>query len=159
MCASVLLTSVSNTHRDMTYPSSVTDRLICDTGKRRACRARALFFRLLFCATHRRRGGMHEWGMGICEFYDDKTPSIRYIFFFPERTRIARATTREVTVIGCVRSLCPSYVHEMPLYTSMYDDTHVCPLLVRSFYAGTDRVARAFAAEMEMEFRLDFMRQ
>lgn len=67
MCASVLLTSVSNIRRDTTYPSSVTDRLICDTGKRRerAARARAFFFRLLFCATHRRRGGMHERGMGM----------------------------------------------------------------------------------------------
>jgi len=86
------------------------------------------------------------------EFRDDKTPSIRYVFFYHAR---GIDDARSYGYRFCPISV--RYVREMSLYTRV--DVHTCVLLNAIVLCGTNRVARAFAAEMEMEFRLDFMRQ
>lgn len=126
--ASGLLTSVSNIRRDTAYIPR--DGLADLENGDRAAR---LFPVYLFRAIS--RTGTRCTNGDATNFAMIKTPSIRYVFFFLSIAHVgdSRATTREVTVIGFVRSLvrvtctkcCCTHV-----------DVHTCVLLTRSFYAG-----------------------
>lgn len=85
-----------------------------------------------------------------------KCRPIRYVFSSTHADR-ASDDARSYGYRLCSISLSELRARNAAVHVDVY--THVCPFLVRSFYAGTDRVVRAFAAEMEMEFHLDFMRQ
>jgi len=148
----LLLTSGSNIRCDTTYSVRQISLSAAPENGKRAVRFPFTFLRC--------RERTHECTNGnATNFATIKHHRSIIYFFFLSRTRNSRATTREVTVIGFIRSLFESHTHEMsPYNVDIYIRVSSWLQLFHTGSSARDHV-HAFATEMDTEFCLDFMQQ